>query len=84
MDHNLCVVQSTNHGVHGRVFPMERGRRGRMVTDQIVVVIERKPFRHLDQVASHRVQALADQDQDDQAEEPVWNNVKVGLTEGKR
>ena len=55
-----------------------------MVADQIVVVIERKPFRHLDQVASHRVQALADQDQDDQAEEPVWNNVKVGLTEGKR
>jgi hypothetical protein len=30
-------------------------------------VVQRQPLRHLDQVAAHRVQALADQQQNDQA-----------------
>lgn len=38
-----------------------------MVADQVVVVVERQPLGHLDQVAAHRVQALPDQDEHDEA-----------------
>ena len=64
---NLCIVKSTHHRVHGGVLAVEWRRGGRVVADQVVVVVERQALRHLDQVTAHRVQALADEDKNDQA-----------------
>ena len=46
---------------------MQRRGRGRVVADQVVVVVERQTLRHLDQVAAHRVEALPDEDEHDEA-----------------